>query len=154
MDAYALILRNIAGRIGLTPLKDIAAQPTVKAVFRVTVYHPETEITDAVSTLVAMAKTIKLSTVYAGRLDHQPLTRQFDGADYDAFVQALSKLRFDRLPDQPFLPVFNASLCLVERGAGTFVKDVIFSPDRATDDYGRLLEVLQQFLPEAFREVK
>jgi hypothetical protein len=111
---------------------------------------------DAVTTLVRSGVAdVVLATVYQGRFNNKPLARQINLADYEAFVRDFGPAQFDKLPDQPNIPLFGADLCLIERGAGGFVKGVIISPQTATQPpYSTLLDVVRTHLSEAFRGIK
>lgn len=155
MDRYVSILRAVAERAGLPPIKQLAAQPGVKAVYRATLHHVDFHAADAVVTLRCVRPDdALLESIYVGHFGHKPLSRRLPDAEHAQFVRALQVLQFDTLPDQPSTPVHARSLCWVERAAGGFWHGVIFSPQSTTGRYALLLAALQTYLPEAFREVK
>ena len=156
METYAYILRRVAERIGCPSVQSIAKQPGVQAVYRITLYYPDGRACDTVATLVRSGlEEASLETVYSGRFGNQPLLRRLDVASYTAFTQVLTPSLFDKLPDQPDIPAYGVDLCLIERGAGSFVKGIIFSPQRANlPPYSTLVEVVRAYLPEALREIK
>ena len=156
MEAYAAILRRIAERVGFPSVQRTATQPGVRAVYRVTMHYPDGRASDAVTTLVRFdVAGVMLATVYQGRFKNQPLTRQIDLTDYETFLQEFRLVQFDNLSDQTNIPLYGADLCLIERGAGGFVKGVIVSPQTADQPpYSTLLDVVREHLSEAFREIK
>lgn len=155
MERYAHILRGIAEQLSCLRVKDVAANPGVQAVYRVTIHYPDMRASDTVATLVyTSARKADLETCYRGHFNHKPLRRQLDVADYQAFSQQFAPGLFDRLPDQPDILFYGADLWLIERGAGNFVKSVIIAPQTATDSYGKLLGAVRTYLPEAVREIK
>ena len=155
MLGYAHILQRIAEQVGCPPLKQVAARPGTRAVYRVTTHFPDMRAGDVVATLVySGGREATLSTVYQGRFNHKPLTRQLDSASYEVIAQTFRPALFDRLTDQPNIAFYSVSLCLLERGAGSFVKGVIASPSAATGVYAQLLDIVRVYLPEALREIK
>ena len=154
MERYTYLLREIAERIGLGSVKQIAAQPGIRTVYRITLYYPDRRASDTVATLIQLSLTdVVLQVVYLGYFDNNPLIRQLTTHDYEALASVFSKLSFDRLLDQSDMPSYGADLCLVERAAGGFVKGVLFAPQHASGVYINLLETLRSYLPEALREV-
>lgn len=155
MLGYAHILQQVAEQVGCLPLKQVAARPGTRAVYRVTTHYPDMRASDVVATLVySGGREATLSTVYQGRFNHKPLTRQLDLTSYEAIAQAFRPALFDRLTDQPDIAFYSVSLCLLERSAGSFMKGVIVSPSASTGVYAHLLDVVRVYLPEALREIK
>jgi hypothetical protein len=151
-------LREIAEQTGLKPLSQIAGQPGVQAVYRVTVCYGDGRAPDSVATLVQQRATDpELAVVYQGLFDHRPLTHPIDSRRYQAWVLALQKARFDRLADQPNIPFYGIDLWLVERAAGSFLKGVIIAPQVASDaaesSYTTVVRAVETYLPEALRQV-
>ena len=153
MERYAYILRECAERANVLPVKQIATQPGIKAVYRVTLHHPDWRCADAVVTVTRDGEGVSREAVYAGCFNNQPITRPITIATYNAFVGLVGQAKFDKLGDQVDIPTLNADLCLFERAAGTFVKSVIFTPQKATGSYEFLLQAIQTYLPEALREI-
>jgi hypothetical protein len=155
MEGYAHILRRIAEQLGCPPVKDIAAKPGIKAVYRVTVHYPDMHASDTVATLVHTGTgSAVLETLYRGHFNNRPLRRHLDMSDYQAFSRIFTPILFDRLSDQPGILFYGATLWLIERGAGSFAKGVIIAPQTATEVYSKLLDAVHAYLPEAVREIK
>ena len=157
METYAAILRGIARQLGCLPVVEEVNRPGVRAVYRVTVHYPDGRARDAVTTVLRMGggDVALAQTVYRDWFQQKPLRRRMSLADYDVLTQAFQPSQFDRLPDQPNIPLYGVDLCLVERGAGSFVKGVIISPQRAEQPpYSTLLDLVRAYLPEAFREIE
>lgn len=70
-----------------------------------------------------------------------------------ALLLAWQQAGFDRLSDQPELPLHGLDLWLLERAAGTFVHSVIVAPQTATGQHAALVAAVREYLPEALREV-
>jgi hypothetical protein len=73
---------------------------------------------------------------------------------YEAFINTLDTLRFDRLPDQPGIPSYGADLWLLERAAGSFSTSLMLAPERASGVYASLVALIRARLPEAIREIQ
>jgi hypothetical protein len=155
MEHHAYSLREIADAMGLKPVRQLARLPGVKAVYRVTVRYPDSQARSSVATLRrSLTDGTVLEVVYQRLFDHKPLVHAIAPARYEAFALALQKIGFDRLRDQPDVPFYGATLWLVERAAGSFVKSVIIAPQTATQAYAVVVDALQKYLPEALRQVK
>ncbi|MDX1993642.1 MAG: hypothetical protein SF029_14735 [bacterium] len=154
MERYASVLREIAERASLKPVKEIALLPGMKAVYRVTLHYFDFRASDSVVTVCCGRSNDALSeAVYVGRFGNRPLTRTLGTRDYENFVRTIMSLSFDKLPDQQHIPVYGADVCMVERAAGTFVKGVIFAPQKAEGHYHTLFAAIKTYLPEALREM-
>lgn len=70
-----------------------------------------------------------------------------------ALLLAWQRAGFDRLRDQPGLPLHGVDLWLLERAAGTFVHSVIVAPQTAAGQHAALVAAVRERLPEALREV-
>jgi hypothetical protein len=154
LEYQAYLLRSIGDQINLTPLQKVALQPGISAVYRLTVRYHDRRARESVATLRRWRDQITLEIVYRGRFDHKPLALNVLQAQYEAFVAALHKLRFDQLNDQPNLPTYGVDLWLLERAAGSFTKSLILAPELARDVHAALVETVRTHLPEMLREVK
>lgn len=153
-EQQAYTLRAIAEYLGLEPLKRIARQPGVRAVYRVTIYHHDRRALDSVATLRRDgANQSVLSLVYEGMFHSRPLTHIISLERYEAFTLATQKLHFDHMADQPGMPLYGLDFWMIERAAGTFVKSVIVAPQIATGKYAELIAIIKTHLPEALREI-
>lgn len=152
----APMLRAIADALRLPSVLEIAREPRVSEVYRITVQYFDGRYCNSVATLLAVhgAEPV-LEVVYQRALARKPLTHPIDGARYAEFVQAVKGLRFDHMPDQADLPTYNSTdLWLVERAAGTFAHSVILAPEMARDTHSRLANAVRNGLPHALRTVK
>jgi hypothetical protein len=154
MERYAYILRDAADRAGVLPLKQVIAAPGVKAAFRVIVHFMDQRAVEVITTLTQRQGSDPLvEVVYAGRFGNRPIQRRMSPADYERLTHTLLDLKFDKLIDQPQVPVFGIDLCMVERGSGGYLKGVIFAPQTADGVYASLYNAIRAYLPEAVREV-
>lgn len=154
MDQYLGFLRGIAERCALPSVKQLATISNLKVVYRVTVYRPDRRASDCIVTLKrgALQNTIS-EAVYAGRFDNQPITRAWTDAQFEAFITAIRPSQFDKISDQADIPLIGVDICLFERGAGNFVKAVLFAIPNHHAPYNQLVTIIQQFMPEALREL-
>lgn len=148
-------LRAIIEELGVPELKEIARQPGVSAVYRLTVFHHDGRARDTVSTLVHRpTQPNRLETVVRLMFDGKPLVHNVTLAHYEHFVGVLNTVRFDVLADQPDLPPYGADLWLLERAAGSFTRSVVLAPALATGAYAQLVAAVRADLSEALREVR
>jgi hypothetical protein len=152
-------LYTVAESMGVRPLNDVARQPDMRALFRLTIKRRDMRLRDSVATLChARLGGTMLEVVYWGLFKHKPLTYTIANERYEALAAALQNVRFDKLPDQPGLPQFGVDLWLLERAAGSFVKGIILTPDQLdlpTDaPYAALVRAVQTYISEAVRELQ
>jgi len=154
MEHYLGFLRGIAERCGLPSVKQLADIHNLKAVYRVTVYRPDRRASDSIITLKrGMLQNTVLEAVYAGRFDNKPITRPWTDAQFEGFIQAIRPSLFDKMVDQHDIPLVGVDICLFERGAGSFLKAILFAVPTTDLTYMRLVNIIQTFMPEAFREL-
>ncbi len=154
MEQYLGFLRAIAERCGLPSVKQLATISNLKAVYRVTVYRPDRRASDCIVTLKRGALQNTLSeAVYAGRFDNKPITRAWTDAQFEAFISAIRPSQFDKITDQPDIPLVGVDICLFERGAGNFIKAILFAIPNQQAPYNHLVNTIHQFMPEALREI-
>lgn len=154
MEHYFGFLRGIAERYGLPSVKQLATMSNLKAVYRVTVYRPDRRASDCIVTLKrgALQNTL-LEAVYAGRFDNKPITRAWTDAQFEAFIGAIRPSQFDKISDQTDIPLVGADICLFERAGGNFIKAILFAIPNNHAPYNHLVMTIQQFMPEALREL-
>jgi hypothetical protein len=154
MELLASLLRSVADSANVPPVAQVAKTPGMRAVYRLTVRYHDRRAADSVATLKrTSADGGMLEIVYRGRFDHKPLTFRVEQPRYEGLTLAFQRLNFDKLPDQTSIPPHGVDLWLLERAAGSFVKSVILSPEIAGESYAALANTIQQYLPEALREV-
>ena len=156
-NSHAPSLRAIADAMQLESVSLLVRRPGVQDVYRITVHYYDRRACDSVATLSkSITGGVTLDVVHRRALDHKPLTYRVDDARLRAFVAMIQRVRFDKLTDQPNLPVYDSTdLWLIERAAGTFRKSVIVAPANAdADPYKMLVEAVRNYMPEALRQVK
>ena len=154
MERYAPMLRQVAESAGLPSVKRLAAQPGMKAVYRVTAHYPDFHACDSVATLICFVTgEPSLEAIYSGHFNHKPLKRRLNDIAVQGFTRVMSKAGFDKLADQKEAFNPSAGVCMVERGAGRFVKSVIFCIQSREWAHAHILDAVQIYMPEALREI-
>lgn len=154
MEHYISFLRGIAERCGLPSVKQLAIVSNLKAVYRVTVYRPDRRASDCIVTLKrGILQQTTSEAVYVNRFDNKPIARMWKDAQFEAFVSAIRPSQFDKMTDQSNIPLSGVDICLFERGAGNFIKSVLFAIPNDQMPYKQLVMVIEQFMPEALREL-
>lgn len=151
---HAPTLLAIAARCGLRTVAQLARQPGVQGVFRVTVNYHDRRARNTATTITRTAVGYGLEIVFDGALG-KPLLHPFDAGRFDVFARALLGVGFDHLKDAPNLPApGKGDVWLIERGAGSFAHGLLLTPDHAEGAYQRLVNAVRNGLPEALRQVE
>jgi hypothetical protein len=147
-------LRAVADTLRLLTVAQIARQPGVIAVYRVTALYFDGRASSSVGTLKRIGSGAVLELVYGRALGSKPLLKTLPLSRCTGFAGALATCGFDKLPDQPNLPErASADLWLIERAAGSFVRSVIVAPALAAGAHRALVEAVQTHLPDVLREL-
>jgi hypothetical protein len=149
-EQHAALLRGVAEYLGLQPVKRLIKTPGMRAVYRVTMVYHDRRALDSVATL-CHSRTLELALYYRGAFGRQPILHPFTETRFEAFTHALQQLHFDKLHDQPNLPLYGRDLWMVERAAGGFIRSVILAPQIAQGDHAALVEIIKTHLPETLR---
>lgn len=158
LSFHAPLLRSVADRLRLPTVVTSARAAGAIGVWRVTVHYFDGRWPDTVATLTRRTGSVTTLEVRSERIDDRPVIQSLSDTRWDTFNRAVTSLRFDTLPDQPNLSVYDTTdLWLIERAAGTFVHSVIVAPDLADaawkasgrDTWSRLVSTLRNGLPEA-----
>ncbi len=154
MESYFHVLKSLAEQCGLPSIKQLAKQPDVKSVIRVTLHHGnDAAASDAIGTMIEHIGQIDYGVVYSGRFRHQPIRYERLPAAYQDVLQALRQTGFDQLLNQHDIPMHNAKFCLLERAAGGFEKGVLFALNPQSEPYSRLQNIVMNAFPEVLREL-
>lgn len=151
-EQQAHLLRSIAERLGQMPVKTLIKAPDVLAIYRVTIYYHDRRARDSCATLYdRRGSGAQLSVAYRGAFQQKPISYPISETRYDSFTQALVKLRFDHMGDQPGMPLYGLDFWMIERAAGSFLRSIIVAPQTAQGDHAKLVELIKEHLPEALR---
>ncbi|MEO0562505.1 MAG: hypothetical protein AAF125_10340 [Chloroflexota bacterium] len=143
------LLQSLLAEFNLPTTRDLAQAPGVRAVIRVTCHYPHLTPPNSVATLTdALTQDPMLTVAYEGNPNAKQ-SKPANPAAVKSLTAALSRLRFDKLDDQPGIPASDCVLWLVERAAGGFIKGVLLAPDHAESDHAQLVTHLQNHLPTA-----
>jgi hypothetical protein len=154
-EQQAHLLRSIAERLGQRPVKAIIKAPDVLAVYRITVYYHDRRAHESCATLCdRRVGGAQLSVAYRGMFSQKPIVYRLSEARYEAFTQALHKLRFDHMGDQPRMPLYGLDFWMIERAAGSFLRSVIVAPQTAAGAHAQLVGLIKEHLPEALRAIE
>jgi hypothetical protein len=151
-EILSSMLRGIGEQVGAKALSQLGHEPGLKAVYRLTIRYHDRRAADSVATLRWTDKAT-LSVIYRGLFDHKPVITALERERYEAFMQELNKLGFDRVTDQPNIPPHGVDLWLLERAAGSFYNSVVLAPELTGNVYARLVYEMQRLLPEATRAI-
>jgi hypothetical protein len=154
-EQQAFLLRSIAERLGQQPVKAIIKAPDVLAVYRATIYYHDRRARDSCATLCDRRSSgAQLAVAYRGAFQQKPISYPITETRYEAFTQALVKLRFDHMGDQPGMPLYGLDFWMIERAAGSFVHSVIVAPQTAQGAHAKLVGLIKEHLPEALRVIE
>jgi hypothetical protein len=145
-------LRTIGEQVGAKAMQQLAHEPGVKALYRLTIRYHDRRAADSVATL-RWTNEATLGVVYRGLFAHKPVITVIERARYEAFAQELNRLGFDRLNDQPNIPSHGVDLWLLERASGSFYNSVVLAPELTGNVYARLVFEMQRLLPEMTRPI-
>lgn len=147
-------LRIVAARLNLPSLRDVVRQPGVGEAFRLTILYHDTRYPNQVATLThALDESVLLNVAYHSNPPSQ--RRHNIGLPrYRLLDKALRRLNFERLDDQPDLPLAGVDLWLVEHVRGTYARDAVIAPAMASGVYADLWEVLLMHLGEAVQPLR
>lgn len=153
--SHAPMLHAMAERLGQPAIRAAARRPGVSGVLRVIAHYYDHRAHDSVATVRRMATgEAALEMAYDHALGGRVLTRALEAERFEACWRDLLGLGFDRMPDQPGLPLYDAAdLWLVERAAGGFAHSVLLMPTAQADPHRALVRLIRRALPEMVREL-
>jgi hypothetical protein len=147
-------IRLIALRLRQDELRNVARQPGVNEVVRITIQYDEAEHPNQVATLTrGHGGECVLKVIYDKPNKHVYFDYPVSVERYLALLMALRRVKFDTLDDQPDVPYFGVDLWLIERASGSFYHDVVLSPVSARGLYRELVLAVHEHLKEALRPI-
>ncbi len=145
---------QLASRLGLPDLERIAAQAGVMSVLQVSAYYAERRVRHSVAHAIEyQTGEIELRVVFQGVSLNKPLKLAVEREKMEQLNAALLRVRFAKLGDQARLSYADRSLWLIQRAAGTHVHGIMVAPDRPEMPYSTIVNAIDEYLPEAIREV-
>ncbi len=141
--------------MGMPDLAQAVRKPGISEGFRITVLYHDGRHPNQIATLMwAHDDVASLEVIYRGGRN-DPILRYAIAPDrYRTFDRALRQTGFDRLDDQPDLPLGGVDLWLVERASGSFMHDVVLSPDLVVEPYAGIVRAVRAHLREAVRAIQ
>lgn len=145
---------QLAGSLGLPDLAQAAREPGVMSVLEISAYYAERRVRHSVARIFEyQLGEIELQVAYEGvRLQAAPRI-SVDSARMDKVNAVLLALKFGTLGHQPNLSYDERSLWLIRQAAGSHIHSVMVAPDRPELPYATLVNAIDDWLPEAIREV-
>ena len=148
-DVYLL-----AGQLGLPDLQRTASAAGVLGILQVSAYYAERRVRHSVARVIEyQTGEIELRVAYQGVSLAEPLRLTVARERMERLDEALLRVRFDKLGDQPGLSHAERSLWLIQRAAGTHLHGVMVAPDRPEAPYSALVNAIDAYLPAAIREL-
>ncbi|MBE2185068.1 MAG: hypothetical protein IAE89_16680 [Anaerolineae bacterium] len=153
--SHAPALRALAERLGLPTVAQLARTPGASAIYRVTVHYHDRRAKDSVATLRKMGTgEIVIEAFFDRALNQKSLSHHVSRDQFDTFNAAILGTGFDRLDDQPDIPLYDVvDVWLVERAAGTFTHGILVAPKEAQDKHGQVVNAIRHGIPEMIRVI-
>ena len=147
-------LYQLASRLGLPGLAAAARAAGVMSVLEISAWHAERRLRHSVARLIEnQLGWVELQLAYEGvRLATIPRIA-IEAARVDQLNAVLAAVNFGKLSHQPRLSQGERSLWLIQRAAGAHVHGVLVAPDRPEMPYSTLVNAIDDYLPEAIREI-
>ncbi len=147
-------LYAVANNLNVPNIKTVAQAVGVVDVLRITAYYPKRDTRHSIATLVQRHQDKRdLEIVYENFNKQQAVKLTVQRDVFDAIQNALLQNKFDKLEDQTNISHYDHSLWLVQRASGTYLHSVIMSPDVPHLPYSAIVNAIDNYLPEAIREV-
>jgi hypothetical protein len=158
MITHAPALRALADRAGLPSVAEVAAEPGVTSVIRLTALYPDGITANRIATFIrSMIAPPSLAVVHLGLFGNRPIFHAPEVVRCTAFDAALRVAQFDSLEDQDDISqALTVPLWLLERAANAYTRAVLLAPTLVEPDtpHALLVEALRTYLPEAAREIR
>jgi len=144
----------LASQLGLPDLQRAASAAGVMSVLQVSAYYAERRVRHSVARVTEFQTgEIEMRVVFQGVSLAEPLRLTVARERIERLDEALLRVRFDKLGDQPGLSYAERSLWLIQRAAGTYLHGVMVAPDRPEAPYSTLVNAIDAYLPAAIREI-
>ena len=145
---------QLASRLGLPDLERAARAPGVMAVLEILVYYAERRVRhSAARVLEYQLGEIELQVAYEGvRLETIPRIA-IEEARMKKLNAVLLAVKFRSLSHQRDLSYDESSLWLIQQAAGSHIHGIMVAPDRPVLPYSTIVNAIDEYLPEAIREV-
>jgi len=144
----------LAGALGLPDLTEIAFGAGVMSVLEVSAYYVERRVRHSVARVIEyQLGEVELRVAYEGVRLREALRAWIDIERMEKLNAALLEVRFEQLSHQPGLSYAERSLWLIRRAAGAHQHGLMLAPDRPELPYSTIANAIDDYLPEAIREM-
>lgn len=145
---------QLASRLGLPSLERAARAAGVMSVLEISAYYVERCLRHSVARVIEyQLGEIELQVAYEGvRLETIPRIA-LDEARIEKLNAVLLAVKFKSLRHQPDLSYEARSLWLIQQAAGAYIHGIMVAPDRPALPYATIVNAIDDYLPEAIREV-
>lgn len=145
---------QLAGSLGLPDLARAARGAGVMSVLEVSAYYAERRVRHSAARVFEyQLGDIELQVAYEGvRLEAAPRI-SLDNAPMESVNAVLLAVKFGTLDHQPNLSYDERSLWLIRQAAGSHIHSVMVAPDRPEPPYSTIVNAIDDWLPEAIREI-
>ena len=145
---------QLASQLGLPDLEQAARAAGVMSVLEISAYYAERRLRHSVARVIEyQLGEVALQVAYEGvRLTRAPRIA-LDETRMEKVNAVLLAARFRSLADQPGLSFEERSLWLIQQAAGGYAHGIMVAPDRPEPPYSTIVNAIDDYLPEAIREV-
>ena len=145
---------ELAGRLGLPALERVALGAGVMSVLEVSAYYAGRHLRHSVARVIEyQLGDIELRVAYEGVDLRDRLRTSIDPEPMEKLNAVLLKTRFAHLSHQPGLSADERCLWLIQRAAGSHRQGLMLAPDRPELPYSAITNAIDDYLPEAIREI-
>lgn len=145
---------QLARNLGLPDLAQAARGAGVMSVLEISAYYAERRVRHSVARVFEyQLGEIELQVAYEGvRLETAPRIT-LDDAPMEKVNAVLLAVKFGTLAHQPNMSYDERSLWLIQRAAGAHIHGVMVAPDRPEPPFSTIVNAIDDWLPEAIREI-
>ncbi len=144
----------LASQLGLPDLRQAASEAGVMSILQVSAYYAERRVRHSVARVIEyQTGELELRVVFQGVSLAEPLRLSVARERMEALDEALLRVKFAKLGDQPGLTYAERSLWLIQRAAGSHAHGIMVAPDRPEMPYTAIVNAIDACLPEAIREI-
>jgi hypothetical protein len=145
---------QLASRLGLPNLAEAARAAGVMGILEVSAYYAGRRVRHSVARVLEyQLGEIELQVAYEGvRLGAIPRIA-IDETRMEKLNAVLLAVKFRSLRHQLDLSNDERSLWLIQQAAGSYIHGIMVAPDRPEPPYSTIVNAIDDYLPEAIREV-
>lgn len=149
-------IRTVLARLNLKPLKTLACQPGVQAVFRIVAYYADGRAYHSATTLIdnSQHENLTMESIFVGFFANKAIMREVSRERYQKFRDVLNQVHFDTLYFPTDKLLYTSTLWCIERATGTFSHQLILSPHISEKPYCLIINAIDDYLGDAVREIQ